>query len=342
MSRIIRIISALVLTAACLTTSAAMRPSFKISLDSAHLLMGNQIGLKLTVTQSDATPGIVKAPIDSLMPIELVAKDSLPQLAAESSGEGKYVFTALYKLQAFDSGDYRIPPFVYVAGRDTVFSNSAFLKVIPVDVSEMTDIDPAEGAGSFKAKWYDWMPDFLTDYWYFILLGIVIIAGGICTYLILSKKVAVNILPKKKERPPYLVAMDKLEKLKAKHLWEQGFEKPFYTELTEILREYLDRRFGINAMEMTSSQILRALKERGDSQMPNELMQQVLEIADYVKFARVQPLREDNIRSFDAAVKFVEDTKPVEQPETDENGNPAAKQQVTAVNKPKMTDKQKA
>lgn len=317
MSKLSRILTALVFSAVCFAASAAPKPSFKISLDSAHVLMGNLVGLKLEVIQAAENPGQVIAPVDSLAPIELVAKDSLPELVSESSGEGKRIFTALYKLQAFDSGDYKIPPFIYILGKDTVLSNSAFLKVIPVDVSEMKDINPAEGAGSFKSKWFDWMPDFITDYWYFILLGIVIIAGGICTYLILSKKVAVNILPKKKERPPYLVAMDKLGKLKEKHLWEQGFEKPFYTELTEILREYLDRRFGINAMEMTSRQIMQALNSRSDSQMPKELMQQVLEIADYVKFARVQPLREDNIKSFDAAVKFVEDTKPAEPTEAD-------------------------
>lgn len=340
MSRFFRIITAFIFTAACLAVSGASKPSFKISLDSAHVLMGNLTGLKLTVIQAGDTPGRVIAPIDSLMPIELVSKDSLPELVPESFGEGKHVFTALYKIQAFDSGDYRIPPFIYVTGRDTVLSNSAFLKVVPVDVSEMTDINPTEGAGRFKAKWFDWMPDFITDYWYFILLGIVIVAGGICTYLILSRKVAVNILPKKKERPPYLVAMDKLDKLKAKHLWEQGFEKPFYTELTEILREYLDRRFGINAMEMTSSQIMRALNDRGDLQMSKDLMHQVLEIADYVKFARVQPLREDNIKSFDAAVKFVEDTKPVEPTEAD--GKSDGKSTLSYDTKSEMTDKTKA
>ncbi len=340
MSRLFRIITAFVFAAAWLTASTAPKPSFKISLDSAHVLMGNLMGLKLTVIQADGTPGQVIAPVDSLMPIELVAKDSLPELVSESSGEGKHVFTALYKLQAFDSGDYRIPPFIYVTGRDTVLSNSAFLKVVPVDVSKMTDINSIEGAGRFKAKWFDWMPDFITDYWYFILLGIIIVAGGICTYLILSKKVAVNILPKKKERPPYLVAMDKLNKLKAKHLWEQGSEKPFYTELTEILREYLDRRFGINAMEMTSSQIMRALNDRGDSQMPKDLMQQILEIADYVKFARVQPLREDNIKSFDAAVKFVEDTKPAEPTEAD--GKSSGQISIPDGDRPEMKDKIKA
>ena len=101
-------------------------------------------------------------------------------------------------VQSFDSGVYAIPPFLLVNGPDTVRSNGLSIKVNPVDVSEMTDINPIADVAGFESKWYDWLPDWITDYWLWIVLGIVIIAGGICAYLILSNKVNVNIMPQKK------------------------------------------------------------------------------------------------------------------------------------------------
>lgn len=116
----------------------------------------------------------------------------------------------------------------------------------------------------------------------------------------------------KKPEPPYDVAIAKLEQLREEQLCEQGLQKEYYTRLTDILREYLDRRFNINAMEMTSTQIRQALNNSKDEIMSKQLVEQVLEIADFVKFAKAQPLGADNIRAFEAARGFVEDTKPVE------------------------------
>ena len=84
-----------------------------------------------------------------------------------------------------------------------------------------------------------------------------------------------------------------------------------FTELTDILRTYLYRRFGINAMEMTSRQILAAISADKETKDKKPLVRQILDMADFVKFAKVRPLPADNIQSYENAVKFVEDTKPV-------------------------------
>ena len=292
------------------STVYSITPSIKIALDSNYIEMGRQTSLHIEVTNSESE-GIVVVPFDSVPPqIEFVDVRNLPKLEKQTTN-GKSLYTTTYKIQSFDSGAYRIPPLMYVTANDTSYSNIVALKVIPVDVSQMQDINPANPAEDMGSKWYDWIPDWLTDYWLYYLLAIIIIAGGICAYLILSKKVTVNILPKKKEIPPYEMAIAKLQQLKQEQLWENGQEKAFYTELTDILREYLDRRFGINAMEMTTTQILNAIRNNEETAMTERLMKSILEVADFVKFARVQPLREDNIKSFDAARQFVEDTKPV-------------------------------
>jgi hypothetical protein len=114
--------------------------------------------------------------------------------------------------------------------------------------------------------------------------------------------------------PPYERAIAELETLRTRQLCERGQEREFYTELTEILREYLEGRFGINAMEMTTTQIKTAVRSNSTTAASGTLMNDVLEMADFVKFAKMRPLPEDNVRSYAQALNFVENTKPVEEP----------------------------
>ena len=117
--------------------------------------------------------------------------------------------------------------------------------------------------------------------------------------------------------PPYELAMQALTRLKSEKLCENGHEKEYYTRLTEILRTYLEQRFGINAMEMTSTQIMQQVSRHDETRPSAGLMKQILEMADFVKFAKVRPLPDDNVKSFTMATRFVEDTKPVEKPADD-------------------------
>ena len=121
----------------------------------------------------------------------------------------------------------------------------------------------------------------------------------------------------KKRLPPYEEAVERLHMLKGMQLWQNGREKDYYTGLTDILREYIDRRFGVNAVEMTSSEIIDALKHNRETQLVNDQLSEILAVADFVKFASQRPLADDNERSFQRAVNFVNATKP--QPVTDNN-----------------------
>ena len=117
--------------------------------------------------------------------------------------------------------------------------------------------------------------------------------------------------------------MINLQNLKAAQLWQRGQEKEYFTGLTDILRVYIDRRFGINAVEMTSTQIVATLKERGETRAVNEQLTMILEMADIVKFAAVRPLADDNELAYQRAVNFVEETKPVvEAPEQQKEVKP--------------------
>lgn len=224
-------------------------------------------------------------------------------------------------VQAFDSGSYRLPPFEYVTGADTARSNTIELKVAPVSVSADDQIsDYAGTADPEDPSVFDWIPDWVVDYWWIVLIGLVIIGAGV--YAWHRYRTKGYLIPKKPEPTPYEEAMGRLNKLKDQKLWEQGMEKEYFTELTDILRRYLARRFGINAEEMTSRQIMASLAKNEETKDKRAYFRKILDVADFVKFAKVRPLPEDNIASYESAVRFVNETKPVPKPEEEDAPEP--------------------
>ena len=116
------------------------------------------------------------------------------------------------------------------------------------------------------------------------------------------------IQPSKPKLPAHEQAMVDLETLKEQKLWQRGLEKEYYTELTDILRTYIEDRFKLNAMEMTSSEILDLIKNQDITKSSISNLNQVLELADFVKFAKMHPLPDENELSYMNAKMFVSQT----------------------------------
>lgn len=313
-------ISATALALALAAGPAQAQLSVKASLDSTRLIMGNVTAVRLDIVDRADAPATLAVDKER-MPAQVEPVDWVDGDTTDI-GNGLVEIKRALIIQSFDSGVYTLPPFYLISGNDTVKSNQLTLKVEPVDVSQMKDINPIADPIDFEKKWYDFLPDWLVDYWMWMLLAIVLIAGGVAAYLIATRKVKVSIMPQKKKLPPYEIAVKRLTALKEAGLWERGQEKDYYTRLIDILRDYLQERFGINAMEMTSQQIVRALSANEATRMPNRHMRNIVEIADFVKFAKARPLPDDNVRAFNNAMQFVEETRPAPEPaDGDGNGN---------------------
>lgn len=310
--------AAFALSAAAIPAGAMAASGITASMDSSQVTMGYQTAIKLNFVENPSAPAQLVVDKDAF-PKEVEIVDWVYGDTTDIGNGLKEMNRALI-VQSFDSGVYTIPPFLLISGPDTVRSKALTLKVLPVDVSQLKDINPLAPPADFNSKWYDFLPDWITQYWLWILLGALVVAGGICAYLLLTKKVTMNILPQKKRLPPDQIAVNRLNELKEAQLWERGQEKEYYTQLIDILRDYLEERFGINAMEMTSSQILKALSANEETRIPQRYMQKVVEIADFVKFAKVRPLPDDNVRSWHNAMQFVEETRPAPEPEPEAEG----------------------
>lgn len=293
----------------------AASPSIKATLDSAYLLMGKTTPLHVELVKDAQASGQILIPKDSLCgKVEI-----LRILDADTSdlGSGRQEIKLDVLLQSFDSGMYRLNPIKYVENGETIVSNQLALKVLPAVVDSLETIHDYADIADVDRNFIDYLPDFIVDYGLWILALIVVL--GVAAYIIYAVTKKKNPFEAKKVKPipPYEKAIAELNSLRSEKLCEQGRERDFYTRLTDILRIYLHGRFGINAMEMTSTQIRHSLQSNEGTRLSKKYMDQVLEIADFVKFAKVRPLPDDNVKAFNSALQFVEDTKPLPEPEPD-------------------------
>lgn len=118
--------------------------------------------------------------------------------------------------------------------------------------------------------------------------------------------------------PSHVEALKSLETLKQKQLWQKGEIKAFQTELTFTIRQYLEKRFKINALESTTDEISRTLKKQSFSLQHENDLREILQIADMVKFAKAKPADEIHESFLDKAKAFVEETKNEEEVERTE------------------------
>lgn len=300
----------------------AARVSVDASLDSMSMFIGNQNYLTLEIT----------VPEESAVSLPVVAADTLitnvfilrASLDSQRVDNGRKRYTQQWLLTCFDEGLYYIPPFtVDVDGEDYV-SNYLSLKVMTFDVDTASkaifDIKPVEKA-----------PFVPSDY----LRPIFMVWGGLSLAILAVMLVLVFRRRRELERmvapdpelllPPHVAALKALDTIREEKLWQQGRYKDFYTQLTDVLRKYIFRRYGIGAMEMTSSEILEALRQDEEGKEIRQMLAQILTLSDFVKFAKMNPLPDENDRSLRDAYGFVEQTKQEETPsESGETEDPAA------------------
>lgn len=308
----------LILPALFLTLGTQAAPQVKVAaaMDSVAVMQGalRKVDVEVTLPAGVSAQWLTDPRTPEQKVVELapgIEVNYASKIDTTALGGDRLQLRRTLLIQPWDSGEYLIDGIALVAGGDTFRSNALALKVFPADIDTMTTIHSWMPEATQPRHFWDWVPDWLYNWWWAILLGLLAIAGGIAWYILYRKGGLSKVLAKEPEPvPPYEQAISQLHILHDRQLCEKGREKEYYTELTEILREYLQGRFGINAMEMTTTQIKRAVYATVSEKSASKMMNDILEMADYVKFAKLRPLPEDNERAFRQAMNFVEDTKP--------------------------------
>lgn len=315
----------------CAANSQAQQPSVSVKMDSTYVTFGCPMtfhleaivpeGKQIAFPQDVLKNGGIVAYTDSAQQI-LLELDSFhkPEVDTVQQTGGLVTLKEDVTVFAFDSATLYIPPFefVYQTG-DTLRTNSLALKVfVPF---EKVEVDGSKFVGLKTVE----EPDFvLMDYiWYFLVPLIVVLLAVAAwygwKYYKKHKKDAPVIVPQEKQLPPNQEAMMALDALAEKKLWQNGQDKLFHTELTDILRRYIERRFNVPAMEKTSDEILDELYELAESQKASLVnLKQILSMADLVKFAKYHPFADENQLSFMNSKMFVQQTKPADEVTLDE------------------------
>jgi hypothetical protein len=291
-----------------LHSAASAQAGATVTLDTNTIRIGDQINLHLTFTGPKEAS--VKWPLlnDTIISeIEILEKSKIDSVL--SSDKSKITLHQILKITSFDSGYYAIPPFRFefrkpgepisqVAETEAVLLS---VHTVPVDLSkEIRDIkEPIRASFTFSEA----LP------W---IIGLLLLAGSVyfIMYYLKKRKKAEPVfrMPVKIKLPPHQLALDALEALRNKKLWQSGQVKEYHTELTDIIRDYIFNKFAIHAPELTSDEILSALNFTATDPHARQMLSQAFVVADLVKFAKMQPLPMEHDASLNNAIDFVKAT----------------------------------
>jgi hypothetical protein len=306
MKRVIKIVPLLMMFSWC---AYGLGTLVDASLEVADIMIGEQTVLRVSVTADRGREVVLPLPAGVLMPgVEVLG---ISEADTSLIDNDRMVITRDLLITSFDSSLYLLPPFVVIDGMDTVYSDQLALKVSTVPVN----VESPEEFYDIKSIW---TPAFVwTDYvgvvlW--ILLGL--LALLLAWYFIRRYRAKKPLLPFGKsepELPPYEEAMRELDRIRQSRIWSQGLVKEYHTELTDVLRNYMHRRYGFNAKELTSQEIMDELRRYEEDKSARALLEGILSLADFVKFAKLSPLPDENDASLSNAYQFIDKTRVIEE-----------------------------
>jgi hypothetical protein len=275
------------------------------SIDSSTLSIGQQSLLHITLTgPSTHTYKLPSFNGDTVVAgIEVIKRERVDTAKLDN---GYIRYKADYVITSFDEGLYYIPPIPVSYGSDTTYSDEMALKVISfnVDTANYTlfDIKPVQKAPFVL---YDYLLPFQL---LFLLIGLLYLVWWINRRRKLRRNKVEEVDPFTL-LPPHVAAIMELDKLKSEKPWVTGRNKEYYTRLSEVVRKYIQRRFLIDAPEMTTSEILELFYRDKDTMSVYQNLKQILSLSDLVKFAKLVPIENENELSLMNAYLFVNQTK---------------------------------
>ena len=270
----------------------------RAALDSNTLLIGAQTKLQLEVRKPKAAYvqfPLFKDTLNSAIEVLMVsALDSIEEA-------GQILLRQSLTLTSFDSGYHIIPPFLFTVGNvDTFETNSLGLEVLLVPVDTTQAIKPIKGPIQVPRSWWRILYGLLG------LLLVVVVVLYFKNRKVEEKKPEALPIPKK---APHFIALEALAQVRKERLWQSGAIKDYYSKITDILRVYIEERFEVPAVEQISEAIIMELKAKQAIQIEHVAqLEELMRLADLVKFAKGKPTPQDNEIILEKAITFVEGT----------------------------------
>ena len=299
----------LIIFLALLTGSYCQDVSVTAKLDTNAMLIGDHVGLTLKFTGPPKSQVLWPFMPDTILKsITVIGRGKIDTIYA--ADKKSVTYSQQLNLTCYDSGFYTVPsiPFRYRIMPDTTVtvaqSSMMLLAVHTVKVDTTQAIKPIIGPLKVPITFREMLP------WILAALAIILLIAAVIWYLNKRRKrEPVFTLKPKVVLLPHETALQDIEKLRLKKLWQAGRIKEYHSELTEILRRYIEDRFQVPALEQTSGEITMSLMNNPGCPRPAlDKLGNLLIMADMVKFAKVQPLAMENEKSLNDGIEFVNET----------------------------------
>jgi hypothetical protein len=292
-----------------ISTINAQLISVRSKLDSDSMMIGDQVVFTIHVEAEEN--------VDFQLP---VLKDTLsknleilfPIASDTTMVENKKVIEQSYMITGFETGMQPVPAqrVAYSTGeiKDTALSMPFMVQVFEPVVDTTQKIKPIKPPMNTPLSFREILP------WIAVGIGGWMVATLIFAliWMVRQKRKDPEVFLLKPQEPAHVIAFRELDRLKEDKVWEQGEVKKYYTRLTEITRHYIERQYGIPAMESTSEEILHAFRKiNTEDNLLDEMLEGLLLLADLVKFAKEDPLPLDNQTNLNNAYLFVQKTYPL-------------------------------
>ncbi|MGB0883062.1 MAG: hypothetical protein ACPGSO_08900 [Vicingaceae bacterium] len=288
---------------------SAQTVNVEASIDTNFLLIGEQTQIELKVQYKvDGEKVDVQFPslIDTITEfIEIVHTSPIDTVYPDENDLSLIEQTQKITVTSFDSGSYTIPYFEVQINNNLYQTGSIQIEVRPMEVDTSKAIFDIRGPIEEPFSIIDWAK----ENWLWIAIVFLVIAGAIALILFLKNR------PEKIEEevieviPPHIIGLQKLQKLKEAQLWQNNKIKAYHSQISEIVREYLENRYDVPALENTTDEIMQSLRFKSIDPNLLEKLKQTLVIADLVKFAKEKPLANENEMSLTNAVDFIKETQ---------------------------------
>lgn len=290
-----------------LGTSVAQDIEYGVEVDTNMIVIGDQIHLKFKVKQPDNINVVFPQLNDTIVNgIEIVEKKPMDTTKLENNWR---LLVQEYVVTSFDTGLYHIPAFPFVIKSqnfdNVVRSNEFYIGVtaFPVDTTKgyFDIILPIETPISLA----EILPYVFWTFW-----GLLVAAVLVWLVMKHKRKEKVFARSEKPKDPPHIIALSDLDHIKGENLWQRGMVKEYYSKVTEVIRVYLENQFGIMALEQTTDEIMEnVIAEQLISKDISDRLKDMLIRADFVKFAKAEPLPDENHKTLTDAYEIVTQTR---------------------------------
>ncbi|MBR4848458.1 MAG: hypothetical protein IKV07_03780 [Bacteroidaceae bacterium] len=304
-----RIYTFVLLIALSVVSAVSQNVVLNAEIDTFQMMIGEQTRIKFELSVDTGykvvLPELEKEIVSGIEILE--KKRDMKSL----NGNRRNLYTDEYLITSFDSTLYNIPPFKVLVDSSEYLSNSLALAVytMPIDTANLQNICGPKDVWDVDLTWEEYRDSVHLGV---IMLFLALALAWVVVRFVKNKPI-IRIVKIKPKEPSHLVALNKIDEIKNDETWRADENvKEYYTRLTDALREYMFARFGFNATEMTTSEILDYLRGIDNKENIAEL-KEILETADLVKFAKLHPTANENNRNMENAIEYVNVTKNIEE-----------------------------